>query len=436
MPASPSDTFSLQSLNECTLACTRNSRWKETTQRYLSNLLLNNLALMQDLQSGNYRISHTVNFRINERGKIREIEAPVVRDRTVHKALCKYVLAPRLTNCLIYDNYASLPGRGTSFARKRFETMLRRFYAHHGTDGYILLIDIRKYFASIDHNILKQLVARRIADEHPFIQNLVNYIIDTSNNAQPASVIGGSAATSSHTGLNLGAEPPQLFAIYYLNEIDQYVKTVRSVKYYGRYMDDIFILGHSKRELQQLLSDIESRLATLHLHINHRKTHISPISRPFIYLQIKYTLTSTGRIIKQPSRSKIIRERRRLKAHQRLVSRGRMTVLDALNCYRSWRGSLIRDHNACHRTLRSLDAQFCKLFPDIDINNPPRPPKPTWQTLIDDTFSSADPADLRAAANFIGTDAPLPTSAYNPDYLGAFSAFKPYIINSNPFIHL
>ena len=135
----------LQNLNECAWECTKQSRWKETTQRYLANMLQKNLELREEVLSGSYAVKPTVDFILNERGHIRQIEAPVVRDRIVQKSLMKHVLTPSLTPYLIYDNYASLKDRGTAFARKRFEIMLRRYVAKNGIDGYILLIDILFY---------------------------------------------------------------------------------------------------------------------------------------------------------------------------------------------------------------------------------------------------------------------------------------------------
>lgn len=213
----------LQNLNECAWECTRQSRWKETTQRYLSNMLQKNLELREEVLSGEYRVSPTVDFTISERGHVRQIEAPVVRDRIVQKSLMKHVLTPSLTPCLIYDNYASMKQRGTSFARKRFEVMLHRYIQKHGTDGYILLIDVKKYFNNIDHDTLKRLIAPRLKDQPEDVMRLIHYVIDTSS--------------KTGKGLNLGSECPQIFAIYYLNPVDQFVKVVKGVKYYGRYLE-------------------------------------------------------------------------------------------------------------------------------------------------------------------------------------------------------
>ena len=339
----------LQNLNECAWECTRQSRWKESTQRYLSDMLQKNLELREEMLSGQYRVKPTIDFTLNERGHIRQIEAPVVRDRIVQKSLMKHVLTPSLTPYLIYDNYASMKHRGTSFARKRFEVMLHRYIRKYGTDGYILLIDVKKYFNNIDHDVLKRLIAPRLKDQPEDVMQLIHYIIDTSSKTDK--------------GLNLGSECPQIFAIYYLNPVDQFVKVVKGVKYYGRYMDDIFVIGRSKAELRTLLTEIETKLAELLLEVNHKKTHIVKLHHGFTWLQIKYTVEPTGHITKAMSHNKIVRERRRLKAFRRQLDLGIMTDPQIWEAYQSWRGSVVRDHNACEHSLRAMDALYASLFP-------------------------------------------------------------------------
>ncbi|MBR4556490.1 MAG: RNA-directed DNA polymerase, partial [Clostridiales bacterium] len=254
----------LDKLNEAFAQCSRISQWKESTQRYKTTLLMNNTQLQEDIRNGTYRTGPTNGFELSERGKLRHIEAPAIRDRVIQKVLCKYILVPELSKPLIYDNYASLKNRGTSFARKRIAILLRKFIQEHGEDGYILQIDIRRYFDSIDHDVLKELVHKRI-HETPEIMSLIDHIIDSSMDR----------------GLNLGSEAPQIFAIYYLSPVDTYAKTVRKIKYYGRYMDDIFILSESKEELRDILAGIKKQLSALKLEINERKTHITKLRRGF-----------------------------------------------------------------------------------------------------------------------------------------------------------
>ena len=370
------EMMELQTLNECAYECTRQSRWKETTQRYLSNLLVKNLELQEQVLNGTYHVSPTVDFTLNERGHIRQIEAPIVRDRIVQKTLMKHVLTPSLRPFLIYDNYASLTLRGTSFARKRFEVMMHRYIQKHGTNGYILMIDVKKYFNNIDHEVLKRLIAPRIANEPQDVKDLIHYMIDTSSKTDK--------------GLNLGSECPQIFAVYYLNPIDHFVKVVKSVKYYGRYMDDIFVIGRSKAELITLLNEIGEQLAKLRLEINIEKTHITKLTHGFTWLQVKYNITKTGHVIKRMAHGKVMRERRRLKAFRRMMDAGQMTENDIWLAYQSWRGTVIQDHNACYKTILSIDALYASLFP------PHRePPKLTRSALVRQANREADTEDLK-----------------------------------------
>lgn len=339
----------LDMLNECAMECTKQSRWKESTQRYIADMLERNVQLRDEVLQHRYKVSPTIDFTINERGHIRNIEAPVVKDRVIQKSMMKNVLTPSLRPYLIYDNYASLKQRGTAFARKRFEIMLRRFIGKNGTDGYILLGDIEKYFESISHESLKQMIAPRLANEPQEVIDLIYYMIDTSSH--------------SDYGLNLGSEAPQIFAVYYMNPIDQYVKVVRGTKFYGHYMDDFFSLAKTKGELKDLLSSIEEKADEIHLRIKRQKTHIVKLSHGFTFLQVRYTITKTGKILKRPSRGKIVRERRRLKAFRRMHDKGRMTESDIYNCYQSWRGSVIHEHNACRNIVARMDALYRSLFP-------------------------------------------------------------------------
>ena len=365
----------LNTLNSCAVECTRQSRWKETTQRYLANMVANNVALKDEVLGNRYEVKPTIDFVINERGHIRQIESPVVRDRIVQKALTKYILTPLLRPSLIYDNYASLKLRGTAFARKRFEIMLRKFYAKHKTNGYVLLIDIRKYFDSVDHDVIKKLIAPKLANVPQNIVDLINYTIDTSS--------------KTNKGLNLGSEVPQILAVYYLNPIDTFVKIVKQVKYYGRYMDDCFVICETKEKAKSLLAEIENKLQDLKLELNKKKTQIVKLSHGFTYLQVKYKILPSGKIVKSISHNKIVREKRRLRAFKRMYDVGRMSENDIWNCYQSWRGTVVKDHNACYRTLHEIDKLYSSLFSEHTD-----PPKHTRSDLIREINKQAETSDL------------------------------------------
>lgn len=345
------ELFTLENLNSAFQECSQISHWKETTQRYHTNLLLRNIELHDDLMNGTYKISRTTDFELVERGKHRHIEAPAIRDRIVQKILCQKILVPYLSKPLIYDNYASLKKRGTAFARKRIDILLRRYIRQYGTEGYILQIDVRRYFDSVDHEILKKMVRQKIK-EPPEVMELIDYIIDS---------------TGTQKGLNLGSEAPQIFAVFYLSPLDTFIKTVKGFKYYGRYMDDIFVIHNNKAELKDLLDEIKEQLKTLNLEINEKKTHITKLSHGFTFMQIKYNIDG-GKIIKRPTHSKVHRERQRLRKYKYLYDKGIISTLEIQNAYRSWRNNIIKDCNACKRTIRSIDHLYDQLFSEHEKN--------------------------------------------------------------------
>lgn len=357
----------LEKLNNAFLKSARASHWKESTQKYKVNLIQRNLELQEELRNGTYKVSRTNNFTLNERGKLRNIKAPAMRDRVVQKVLCEEILVPQLSRYLIYDNYASLTGRGTSLARKRLQIMLDNYLKEHGDDGYVLQIDIQKYFDSIDHAILKEMVHKRIHEPED-VMDLIDYTIDTSSD--------------SDVGLNLGAEAPQIFSVFYPCEVDNYIKTVKGIKVYGRYADDMIIISDSKEELKELLADIEEQLTALKLTINRKKTHITPLKHGFTYLQIKYNVVD-GKILKRPTHKKIARERRRLRKFKRKYDEGKMSEYDIHNCYRSWRNTILKDCNACKKTIQSMDRLYTELFPNNEVYN-----KTTRSEIIKEAFKN------------------------------------------------
>lgn len=373
----------LDNICEAFYQCAKVSHWKESTQRFRSNLLLKALELQEDLRNGKYQVSPTINFVLNERGKTRQINAPTIRDRVVQKLLMNHILLPALTRPLIYDNYASLKGRGTSLARKRMDVHLQRFIRKHGTDGYILQIDVKKYFESIDHETLKRLYRKEV-HEPENVMRLIDYLIDT--------------ASETGKGLNLGSECPQIFAVYYLHAVDTWVKIVCSEKYYGRYMDDIYVISDSKERLKELLEGIKKILAKLKLEVNEKKTHITKLTHGFTFLQLKYSFNGSH-IVKRLTHEKIVRERRRLKAFRRLTGKGKMTEAKAYNCYKSWRQTAVKDSNACYASIQSIDRLFWELYPDCKTSD-----KKARADIVNQIFADACAEDIDAMLEIIRTE--------------------------------
>ena len=155
------------------------------------------------------------------------------KDKVVQHSLCDNVLEPILTRSFITDNYASQVGKGTHYGLDRLREFLRRFYRKNGIDGWILKADISKYFYSIRHDVLKSLIRKKITD--PDVLWLVEMIIDS---------------TEGNVGIPIGNQSSQLFALLYLNNLDHFIKEKLGIKYYGRYMDDFFLIHEDKAYLQ------------------------------------------------------------------------------------------------------------------------------------------------------------------------------------------
>lgn len=308
---------SLQPFLDAFNHCKSGSIWKSSMQLFSRDRLLECLHLANDLAYGTYKVSKYKEFTISERGKLRHIKAPAIRDRVLCHALCHKVLLPRILPHLIYDNSASVKGKGVSFARKRLLAHLRKYYARQHTNvGYILQTDFSSFFDSIPHDLLFETLKQYVPE--PEIQAVIRTIIDSYNDTG--------------VGLGIGSELSQVAGIVYPHPIDTYCKTVRQCKYYARYMDDIYIIHHDKAFLQDVYHNMERIAHSLRLTFNPRKCHISRLDKGFSHLKGNYRLTATGKVIYSPCRKTITRERRRLK---------RMPEEARHDAYKIWRGNTL-----------------------------------------------------------------------------------------------
>lgn len=209
-------------------------RWKYAVVRFEVNLLENLMALHFLLTSRKYRPSPYNYFLVHE-PKERLIMYNGFRDKIIQHSLCDNVLEPRLAKTFILDNYASQKGKGTHFGLDRLKAFMQRYYRQFGADGWVLKCDIRKYFYSINHDVLKSQL-RRIIDD-PGVLWLLDLIIDSTEGP----------------GIPIGNHTSQWFAVLYLSGLDHMIKERLGIKFYGRYMDDFFLI-HPEQGLSDLLS--------------------------------------------------------------------------------------------------------------------------------------------------------------------------------------
>jgi hypothetical protein len=344
-------------------ASVKGSKWKESTQKFMMNFLRHIFSIQEDLVNRTLQTGSTDEFSLSERGRVRPITSLQTKDRIVRHVLCDEVLLPEVRKHIIYDNGASIKGRGISHSRNRFEVHLRKYYKAHGNDGYILFGDFSKFYDNIIHSIAKKELLRLFNDDE-FIDWLLtlifedfridvsfmsdeeyaNCLTDTFNKLDYR-LISKELLTGEKwmdKSVNIGDQLSQVIGIYYPYRIDNYVKYVRSQKFYGRYMDDWYIMSPSKEELMDLLSNIRLITDELGIHINEKKTHIAKISGTYKYLQVKYSVTSSGKIIKRINPDRITAMRRKLKKLAVKVQNGEVLYENVENMFRSWMGSFYK----------------------------------------------------------------------------------------------
>lgn len=299
---------------------------KNEVVRYENNLHMQLWWLKERMDREAFVIGGYHKFMIYD-PKERQIQALSFSDRVFQHLLCDNVLKPYFEPRLIYDNAACREGKGTHFAMKRLEANLHEFYKKCGNKGYILKFDIRKYFDSIDHEVLKEKLAK-FPDKR--VLKLLYEIIDSYEN-------------EAGKGLPMGNQSSQWFALYYLDRLDRVIKEKLRVKYYVRYMDDGIIIHEDKEFLKQCLRVMEEQLLKDRLEFN-QKTQIFPISQGADFLGFHYYLTDTGKVIKKLRTSNKKRFKRRMKNFQRLYSEGKITFEEITRSVSSYNGHLKHGH--------------------------------------------------------------------------------------------
>ena len=347
-------------LYEAFRASMKGSAWKREPQKFEYNWLEELVALKTELETKTYKTLPGSEFTLNERGKIRHIHGGRMRDRVVRHALCDNILGPCLRPYLIHNNGASQKGKGLSFARKMFERDLHNYYLEHrSNDGYVGFVDISKFYDNIRHDKVKEFLYPKIPEECHWLMDeiLKNMEVDVSymtdeeyshcitdkfNSVWYYETITPDKRTGEkfmQKSVNIGDQVSQDIGVFFPIRIDNYVKIVRGVKKYGRYMDDMYFIVDSKEEALSLIQGVKERAEEIGLFINEKKTQIVKLSHNFRYLQTKYRLSDTGKVIKRINPAQVTRERRKLKAYRRLLNKEIIKYEDVEQAYKSWMGA-------------------------------------------------------------------------------------------------
>jgi len=307
------------------------ARKAEKGKRYQSNVLTFNARLednLIELQSAlcakTYRPGAYTTFKINE-PKPRLISAAPYRDRVVHHALCN-IIQPIFERTFIADSYANRSGFGTHRA-------LRRFTEFSRSSRYVFQSDIKKYFPSIDHEILKSLIRRKI--KCPETLWLIDTIIEHSNPQEPVCEYfdGDELLTpfQRRRGLPIGNLTSQFFANIYLNGFDHFIKEQLHAVKYLRYVDDFAVFHDDRAFLQNLRLAVETYLAGLRLKIHPVKSQIFATSRGANFVGFRIFLDSI-----RVRNDNLRRARRRFKRMQAEYAEGTIGIPELSQSLLSW----------------------------------------------------------------------------------------------------
>jgi RNA-directed DNA polymerase len=258
-------------------------------QVFQRNLFYNLQALHHDLATGTYSHAQYTAFSISD-PKPRRIHKATVRDRILHRAIYRQ-LYPFFDRTFIADSFSCRDGKGTHRAMDRFQVYAGKVSKNYIKPCWILKCDVKKFFASIDHEKLLEILERYIPDKQ--IMLLLQKIVTSFESERGK-------------GLPLGSLTSQLFCNVYMNELDQFVKHKLKAPYYVRYADDFVFLSESKPWLEQFLPKASDFLeSTLKLHLHPQKVYIKTFGSGVDFLG--WVHFPTHRVLRTSTKNRMVK---------------------------------------------------------------------------------------------------------------------------------
>ena len=298
------------------------------------NMNLEGLHLLKEqLENQTYRMNPYNEFKVCE-PKERVIKSCSFKDKVVQHCLCDEILHPQLSKEFIKTNYAGQIGKGTHFGMDCLKEQMIDFYNMHGLDGWILKCDITKFFYQIDHEILKDIVDYYFDDEYTIWLN--HLFIDSTDGL----------------GLPLGNQVAQVYALLMLNGLDHFITGELGVQFYGRYMDDFYLIHHDKEYLKWCLECIREMVSSLGLSLNG-KTQICPFKNGISFIGFHHYLTKNGVYIRRLKSENKRRIRKKIRTWAKLVNAGKMSKSKFYEKYNAWKNHAL--HGNCIKLCRSMD---------------------------------------------------------------------------------
>ena len=321
-----SELISFRNLQLAVNNAARGKHGQSNVARFLFGREKQIVHLQDELSAHTYQPGAYRTFEIFE-PKRRMISAAPFRDRVVHHALCN-VIEPVFERTFIHDSYACRKGKGTHAAIDRFQCFSNRF-------RYVLKCDLRKFFPTIDHEVLKGVIRRKIKDIE--VLRLIDVLIDHSNVQEPVDGFfpGDDLLTSleRRRGLPIGNQTSQFFANVLMNPFDHFVNEQLGRHGYVRYVDDFAIFGNDVKQLSQIRDRCRRFLEGLRLRLHPNKCVISRTTQGTTFLWFR-VFPKHRRL---PARH-LIMMRRRLRQMQNRFQTGSIDLVSIRRRIVSWIG--------------------------------------------------------------------------------------------------
>jgi hypothetical protein len=294
-----SEIIEFHELLEAYYRCRKNKRRTYNALAFEVDFEANLVALWREINEGTYRPGKSIAFIVNKPVK-REIFAADFRDRIVHHLIISK-LNPLFEALFIYDSYACRTGKGTLFGISRLDRFIRQASNNYRRDAYILKLDIRGFFmhinvATLYAKLLEFIEQRYVGSDKDLLIRLTKVVL--FNNSSQNCVIKGARNrwddlprdkslfySSPNCGLPIGNLSSQVFANFYLNSFDHFVKKECGIRFYGRYVDDFVLVHEDGQYLRALIPVIRSYLAgELGLQLHPNKIYLQRYEKGVGYL--------------------------------------------------------------------------------------------------------------------------------------------------------
>lgn len=230
------EIYKIENIINATNEVFKNTKNKRKVNKFKDYKCIYVSRIYNTLKNKQYKVGPYNIFTIYE-PKQRRIVSQEIFDKIINHLVARYILMPALVPCLVDSNVASRKGLGTSAGHKLFYKFNQTCKVKY-KNFYILKCDISKFFYSIDKEILKEKICKRVKDKDAL--KIIFDIIDSEEH-----------------GIGIGNMTSQIFAIYYLNDLDHYIKETLKTTYYVRFQDDFILFHESKNYLKICHKKIE-----------------------------------------------------------------------------------------------------------------------------------------------------------------------------------